>query len=168
MPAVELGLELIESVGIDVVHERVRCLTGWLLRRLGELRHGNGARLVKIYGPRTTEARGGTVAMNFLDPVGGVIDHERIERSAGERRISLRAGCFCNPGAGESALGLSKGELEGCFSHAGSDLTYEEFRGCIDPSKGSGAVRVSLGMVSNLADVETFIDFARSFLDSPA
>lgn len=166
IPAVELGLDLIESVGIDVIHERVGSLTRWLLYRLGELRHANGAPLVQIYGPQDCEARGGTVAMNFLDAAGAMVDHERIERSAGERKISLRAGCFCNPGAGESALGLSKGELEGCFSHAGSDLTYEEFRGCIDPSKGSGAVRVSLGMVSNLDDVEAFIAFAHSFLEN--
>jgi len=165
IPAVELGLELIESVGIDVIHERVSCLTHWLLHRLGDLRHSSGAPLVQVYGPRDCTERGGTVAMNFIDPAGGMIDHERIELAAGERQISLRAGCFCNPGAGESALGLSKGELEGCFSHAGSDLTYEDFRGCIDPSKGSGAVRVSLGMVSNLADVEAFVEFARSFLD---
>ena len=53
------------------------------------------------------------------------------------------------------------------YSHEQSgDLTYEDFRGCIDPSKGSGAVRVSFGMVSNLDDVEEFIAFARSFLDN--
>jgi selenocysteine lyase/cysteine desulfurase len=167
VPAVALGLELIESVGIDLIHQRVACLTRWLLQRLAELKHSNGAPLVRLYGPATNEARGGTVAMNFIDPDGAVIDHDRIEASAGERLISLRTGCFCNPGAGELALGLSKGELISCFADAGN-LTYEQFRGCIDPSKGSGAVRVSVGMVSNLADVEAFIEFARSFVDASA
>ena len=162
IPAVGLGLELMESVGIEVIHERVRCLTRWLLRRIGELDYGNGLPRVQVYGPSDTHLRGGTVAMNFLDRQGAVMDHELIERLAAERGISLRTGCFCNPGAGESALGLTKGEIEGCFSHAGSSLTYEEFRGCIDPGKGSGAVRVSLGMVSNLDDVESFVDFAAS------
>ena len=63
----------------------------------------------------------------------------------------MRTGCFCNPGAGEVALGLTKGEIETCFSHGG-----------IDPEKGTGAVRVSVGMVSTLDDVEAFIAFARS------
>ncbi len=162
IPAVGLGLDLLESVGIETVHERVTCLTRWLLRRVSELEHTNGERLVRIYGPLETEMRGGTVAMNFLDPDGRVVDHQRIELMAAERQISLRTGCFCNPGAGEVALGLTKGEIETCFSHAGSDLTLEEFRGCIDPTKGTGAVRVSLGMVSTLEDVEVFIAFARS------
>jgi selenocysteine lyase/cysteine desulfurase len=105
--------------------------------------------------------RGATVAMNFLDREGGVIDHRRIELLAAERGISLRTGCFCNPGAGEVALGLTKGEIETCFSGSGEQLTLEEFRGCIDPQKGTGAVRVSLGMVSTLEDVEAFIAFAR-------
>ena len=165
IPAVGLGLELVESIGIDVIHQRVECLTRWLLHRICRLRHDGGGALVQIYGPLDTERRGATVAMNLLDRSGQVIDHERIEQGAGEHGISVRTGCFCNPGAGESALGLSKLELEGCFSNAGVDLTYEQFRGCIDPSKGSGAVRVSLGLVSNLADVERFVEFVSSFLD---
>ncbi len=168
IPAVKLGLELVESMGIDLIHQRVGCLTRWLLHRILRLRHRDGKPLMKIYGPVGTERRGATVAMNLLDSSGKVIDHERIELAAGEHGISLRTGCFCNPGAGESALSLSKSELEGCFSNAGVDLTYEEFRGCIDPSKGTGAVRVSLGLVSNLTDVERFVAFASSFLDDPA
>jgi selenocysteine lyase/cysteine desulfurase len=34
---------------------------------------------------------------------------------------------------------------------------------CID-GKSTGAVRVSLGLVSNLADVTRFLDFARGFI----
>ncbi len=162
IPAVGLGLELLESVGIETVHERVTCLTRWLLDRILELSHSGGQPLVRVYGPVETEMRGGTVAMNFLGPDGRVVDHQKIELLAAERQISLRTGCFCNPGAGEVALGLTRGEIETCFSHAGSDLTLEEFRGCIDPTKGTGAVRVSLGLVSTLEDVEAFIAFARS------
>jgi hypothetical protein len=42
-------------------------------------------------------------------------------------------------------------------------LTIEDFRLCID-GKSTGAVRVSLGLASNVADVEAFIDFAATFL----
>jgi selenocysteine lyase/cysteine desulfurase len=161
IPAVDLGLELFEAIGIDTIHERVSCLTRWLIRRILELHHAGGEPLVRIYGPTEDRMRGATVAMNFLDREGGVIDHRRIELLAAERGISLRTGCFCNPGAGEVALGLTKGEIETCFSGSGEQLTLEEFRGCIDPQKGTGAVRVSLGMVSTLEDVEAFIAFAR-------
>ena len=33
LPAVELGLDMMESVGVGVIHERVRALTSWLLDR---------------------------------------------------------------------------------------------------------------------------------------
>ena len=39
-------------------------------------------------------------------------------------------------------------------------MSYDEFRRCID-NKSSGAVRVSLGLASNYADVAAFLDFAR-------
>jgi selenocysteine lyase/cysteine desulfurase len=165
IPAVELGLELLESVGVDLVHERVRSLCGWLIEELLRLCHGNGRPLVRLYGPRTTEGRGGTLAMNFYDASGRVIDHQLVERSAGERCISLRTGCFCNPGAGEMALGLTRREIEACFAAGDSRMTYDDLRHCIDPHE-AGAVRVSLGLVSNFADVYAFREYARGLLET--
>ena len=162
LPAVEYGLDLLETLGVETVHERVRCLTGWLLSELGALRHGNGAPVVRIYGPGTADRRGATVTLNFYDARGHFIDHPVIERLAGEHRISLRTGCFCNPGAGELALGLSKGELFHCMREVGDNvahITYEDFRRCID-DKSTGAVRVSFGWASTFADAEAFLAFA--------
>ena len=34
LPAVEIGLQHIDAIGMDTIHERVRCLTGWLLENL--------------------------------------------------------------------------------------------------------------------------------------
>ena len=34
LPAVEFGLEYLSQIGIDTIHTRVRCLTGWLIERL--------------------------------------------------------------------------------------------------------------------------------------
>ena len=128
------------------------------------MRHANGRPLVQIYGPSTTDARGGTVTLNFYDADGMVIDHEIIEAAANEKMISLRTGCFCNPGAGEMALGISEQELVTCFSGSGRDMTYSDFRLCID-GKSTGAVRVSVGIVSNFADVFRYRAFASQFLD---
>jgi selenocysteine lyase/cysteine desulfurase len=164
IPAVELGLSMLESVGLDVVHERVRMLCGWLVEELLALHHGNGRPLVRLYGPRGGEARGGTLAMNLYDAAGRVIDHRFVERSAGERGISLRTGCFCNPGAGELALGLTRREIEECFVAGDSRMTYEDLRRCVDPHE-SGAVRVSLGLVSNFADAFAFREYARGLLE---
>ena len=161
IPAVEFGLDVIESAGFEAVHERVRLLTGWIIERLIELKHPNGRPLVRLYGPAGTERRGGTLAFNLYDASDRIIDHREVERRATERRISLRSGCFCNPGAGELALGLSRGELEKCFAQS-LRMTKEDLRLCIDP-KATGAVRVSLGLASNFADARTFVEFAESF-----
>jgi len=163
IPAVEMGLEMLESIGMEVVHQRVRALCGWLLEELLSLRHGNGQPLVRLYGPHTMEARGATIAMNLYDAAGQVIDHEEVERTAGEKGISLRTGCFCTPGAGELALGLGRREIESCFAASESRMTYEDLRRCVDPHE-AGAVRVSLGLASNFADAWAFREFCRGLL----
>jgi hypothetical protein len=63
-------------------------------------------------------------------------------------------------------LGISGGELSACFRQPGHEvrLTVDDLRVCID-NKSTGAVRMSLGLASNFADVEKFLDFARGLLD---
>jgi len=166
IPAVEIGLRHLKSIGIDVIHDRVASLTGWLLDTLSELQHKNGTHLIKIYGPLTTNARGGTITVNFFNSNGNLIQKHLLEKEANERKISIRMGFFCNPGAGEIALDISTDELSSCFSrpHYSDRLTDLDFQQCIDP-KASGAVRISLGLVSNFADVQAFVAFAETFLD---
>lgn len=163
IPAVEFGLDLLESVSLSVVHERVRCLTGWLLDQLQSLRHSNGRHAVRLYGPITTEGRGGTLAFNFSDADGTLLDHQSVDLSASQRGIALRTGCFCNPGAGEVALGLSEDELNRCFRNADDRMDREDLMRCIDAESG-GAVRISLGLVSNFSDAHAFLTFAREFV----
>ena len=165
LPAVEAGLHYITSIGIDVIHERVRCLSGWLIDRLTELTHPGGQPLARIYGPRSTDRRGGTVTFNFYGAGGRPIDHREVEARANAANISLRTGCFCNPGGGEIALGITGTELASCFHQPEHEthLTIDDFRMCID-GKSTGAVRVSVGLASNLGDVEAFLTFARTFV----
>jgi molybdenum cofactor sulfurtransferase len=163
LPAIDFGLDFLDEIGVDVVHRRVSALTGWLIEALLSLRHSNGQRLVTIYGPSGNERRGGTVTVNFRDETGRFIDHQIIEERAGARRISIRSGCFCNPGAGELAMGISPDEMKGCFLRLSDRITYDEFRRCID-GKSTGAVRISLGLASTLGDARAFVEFASSFL----
>jgi molybdenum cofactor sulfurtransferase len=166
IPAVEIGLKHIQSIGYETIHERVRCLTGWLLDNLSAMKHTSGVPLVRIYGPLDTLKRGGAVTANFYNKDGGPVDHRFIEAQANLSNISLRTGCFCNPGAGEIALGISRMELAACFTSPGHDqrLSYDDFRLCID-GKASGAVRVSVGLVSNFEDVQAFLKFAEGLLE---
>lgn len=166
LPAVEIGLKYLESIGIDTIHQRVSCLTGWLIDNLFALRHGRGHRLVRLYGPPTINRRGGTVTVNFYDQNDQAIDHREIERQANAVNISIRTGCFCNPGGGELALGITGAELSACFRQPGheSRFTIDDFRVCVD-GKSSGAVRMSVGLVTNFADVERFLEFAKGLLN---
>ena len=124
-----------------------------------------GVSLVRIYGPLNTENRGGAVTVNFFDKDDTPLDIRLVEQAASQHNISLRTGCFCNPGAGEIALQISRMELAACFSQTShiQRLTYDDFRTCID-GKASGAVRISVGMVSNFEDVQALLKFAEELL----
>ncbi len=169
LPAVEIGLRHIAAIGLETIHQRVISLTGWLLDQLLALRHRNGAPLVRVYGPTGTNHRGGTIALNFYDPQGHLMEYRRIEALANRRNISLRTGCFCNPGAGEVAHGLTKEEMTTCFTND-HRMSFSQFLTCLHDvdGKSAGAIRISVGLVSNFADVYRFVEFARTFLDRPA
>ena len=163
IPAVETGLRYIESVGIDIIHTRVTCLTGWLIERLLRMHHSNGNPLIRLYGPAGTHMRGGTVQVNFFDRDGRLWDCNDLEKLANEERISLRAGCHCNPGAREVALGFTAADLAPCFRDK-DRLTFEQFLHVID-GKTTGALRASVGLATTFADVYSYVRFAETFID---
>ncbi len=166
IPAIEIGLKHIEAIGYEAIHERVRCLTGWLLDNLTQMKHSTGEPLVRVYGPTNTEGRGGAVTVNFFNKNGEMLDHRYVEGEANKVNISLRTGCFCNPGAGEIAMGVSRVELDVCFTQPGHEerLSTDDFRLCFD-GKSTGAVRISVGMVTNFNDVQALLSFARGLLE---
>lgn len=67
------------------------------------------------------------------------MDARKVERAACEEGISIRVGCFCNPGSAEAALE--------------PDI---EWPGC---------VRVSLGVANIDEDVDTFLSFLAGFME---
>ncbi len=166
IPAVAVGLEHLAAVGIDAIETRVRCLTAFLLDQLLGLRHSNGRPLVRVYGPITTTMRGGIITMNFYDPDGHLLDYRRVEELAGQAGISLRTGCFCNPGAGETAEDITDDDVAEALS-VQSDLTFPRFLQFIThrSGKSAGAIRVSFGIASNVADARRFLAFVERFRD---
>jgi molybdenum cofactor sulfurtransferase len=165
LPAVEIGLRYLERIGIETIHSRVEALGSHLLDSLGSLRHSNAAPVAMIYGPRDFDRRSATIAFNFLHADGGVVDERYVDRVARDQRISLRTGCFCNPGAGEVAFTISRETLVG--GELGEGMTLDDYIRAIGLPSG-GAVRASLGLASNFADVERFNAFARTFIDLTA
>ena len=60
-------------------------------------------------------------------------------------------------------MGISPDEMSACFVQLSDRITYDDFRRCID-GKSTGAVRISLGLATNFADVHAFLEFARALL----
>ncbi|GJM42881.1 MAG: aminotransferase class V-fold PLP-dependent enzyme [Ardenticatenaceae bacterium] len=164
IPAVKIGLTHLQKVGMDTIGERVRCLTGWLIEKLMGLLHENGRPMIRIYGPTNTEMRGGTITLNFYDPDGRLLDYRRLEELANEKGISLRTGCFCNPGAGEMAEGLTREDMLAGLADS-EDMTLPRFMQLIQHrgNKSAGAIRISVGLATNFTDVYRFMQFAASF-----
>jgi selenocysteine lyase/cysteine desulfurase len=166
IPAVKIGLQHLEQVGMETIGQRVSCQTEWLIQQLLQLEHSNGRPMARIYGPTSTEMRGGTVTLNFYDPEGQLLDYRRIEELASDEGISLRTGCFCNPGTGEIAEELTAEDMLAGLS-AGSDINLPRFMEIIQHrgNKSVGAIRVSVGLATNFSDLYRFIQFAVSFRD---
>jgi len=162
LPAVEIGLRYLDRVAIDTIHARVGALGAWLIDALLALRHDDGSPAAIIYGPPAWKQRGATVAFNFLHPDGRVVDERYVDRVAAAHNVSLRTGCFCNPGAGEIAFTIARETLVG--GEFGEGMSLDDYVRAIGLPSG-GAVRASLGIASSFADLYRFNTFAAEFVD---
>ncbi len=162
IPAVEIGLRHLERIGIERISDRVAQLGAWLLEELRSLRHSDGSPVVRVYGPQTWDDRGATIAFNFLHPDGRPVDERYVDHVAAEHRVSVRTGCFCNPGAGEVAFSLSPQRL--ATVGLGGCANLDDYLRRIGMPTG-GAIRASLGLASNSADIRGFLAFAAEFHD---
>lgn len=162
IPAVTNGLDFISSIGVDNISNRMKELSLFILESLFLLKHDNGVPLVKLYGPKNIFDRGGTFLMNFFDVSGQPYPLLYIEQKANERKISLRTGCFCNPGIDELNHCLTANQLKSYFTEREHGDYYDliKFLGKI-----RGAVRLSIGIATTRDDIEKFIRFAKTLLN---
>ena len=148
--------------------ERVALHTGFLAERLynklAALRHHNGSKVCQIYKDPSSSycdsrTQGPIIAFNLRDGKGEWVSNTEVEKLANIRNIQLRSGGLCNPGGVVSALGLAPWEVKRNFS-AGHRCGNE-----IDTvgGKPTGMLRVSLGAMSNIRDLETFTEFVEEF-----
>jgi molybdenum cofactor sulfurtransferase len=161
IPAIRDGLDFMDRLGVETIHRRLDGLTDWFLAELADLRHHDRQPLVRVYGPLSTVDRGATIAFNIFDSAGNVVDQDEIERRAAAMRISLRTGCFCNPGAAEAALDLRREAIDGCLTSLGPETTQHDFRDCL--GSATGAVRISMGWGTTFEDLCRALDLLRSF-----
>jgi molybdenum cofactor sulfurtransferase len=162
LPAVEIGLRFLDRIGIERIHAHVQRQAERLLDVLAGLRHADGSPAATVYGPAGGDRRGATVAFNFIHPDGRVVDERYVDRVAQRHSVSLRTGCFCNPGAGEIAFTISRETLLG--GEFGEATTLDDYVQAIGLPSG-GAVRASLGVATNEPDLERFAELAAELVD---
>ncbi|XOV66955.1 MAG: aminotransferase class V-fold PLP-dependent enzyme [Fluviicola sp.] len=162
IPALSIGLDFIESIGMQRINERVNSITTHMCVSLRKLKHSNGQPLVNIFGPGDRIETGGTLIMTFNNPDGKVIPFERIERLTNARNISIRSGCFCNPGLDEINNCLTTEELSDYFTSRESGDYYDMIATL---NKMRGAVRVSFGIATVQRDLDAFLKFAEDLID---
>jgi selenocysteine lyase/cysteine desulfurase len=146
--ALPAGFALFDEVQLPRLSAHVASLTAFLLDELRAMPH------VQIYGPKDMTMRGGAVAFNVRG-----VPYTEVEARATRARVSVRGGCFCNPGASEAAFGLNS--VRDCLDSLGNDFTVERFAACT--GSAVGAVRVSIGMANNAADIRRVVEVVRSF-----
>ncbi|CDF37234.1 unnamed protein product [Chondrus crispus] len=162
IPAITFGIQFISRIGIDNINARVHALTTTLLRGMLALKYTNGAPMLTIYGPHTMKDRGGTIAFDVLTPTASRVDARHIEKAANKQNISLRTGCFCNPGAAETALKAHASRTSKCVHLIpNTDLSLEHVSKCV--GEYLGAIRVSVGIATSEQDISTFLSFLRKF-----
>ncbi len=159
IPALKIGLDYIETIGINRIYERVDSLIKYLFDEIKELKHDSGIKQVNVFGPKDRKRAGGTLIMTFLDSDGELIPFEVIEDRTNAKMISIRSGCFCNPGIDEINNCLSTEELASYFSSRdkGDYLDMISFL-----NKMRGATRVSVGLATSKTDLDTFVEFINS------
>jgi selenocysteine lyase/cysteine desulfurase len=166
IPSVGFGLRHLERIGLESIHHRVMCLTQWLLDAMTGLRHRDGRPVIQIHGPTDTTDRGGTIAFLMRDRDGRVVDDSRVEELATRANISLRTGCFCNPGAAEVAHHVDGDEIAKWFGRdepmSAADLRAGLLR---EHDRALAAIRISVGVATNFADVYRFMCFLQGCVD---
>jgi len=166
MAAIPAGLALLNDIGMDQLHHHVYGLMDTMLDGMLGLRHTNGAPRLRVYGPHNMEDRGATVAFNVLDPQGDVVYHDEVVHQAGLSQISLRGGCFCNPGAAEAAFEFQADRTMSCLQTLPpGEFSPAKLSACLG-DLAVGAVRASLGMASNAADVDQLLTFLGSDIEA--
>ncbi|KAJ9300546.1 hypothetical protein DTO271G3_1710 [Paecilomyces variotii] len=135
-----------------------------LFKQLSSKVHWNGRKVCRIFTSSASGCRdplnyGPIITFNLQDSQGEWVGKSEVEKMAAVRNIQIRSGTLCNPGGMTAELGLCDEEMKRNFA-AGQRCGDEND---IIDGKPTGALRVSLGAMSNMRDIEVFLAFIDEF-----
>jgi molybdenum cofactor sulfurtransferase len=149
---------------MDRIANHTAYLAQKMFDKLELLRHANGEPVCVMHshGFRAADSRhiqGPAVAFNVRNSHGAWVSNVEFERLATIRNFHIRSGGLCNPGGVATSLNLEPWEMRKNFS-AGFRCGAETD---IYAGKITGIIRASLGAMSTISDVESFISFVKEF-----
>ena len=104
--------------------------------------------------------------LNFFDCYSSIISHARIKRAAESFGITVRGGCFFKLGAVQQATYATAGTEHCELDKTEKNLDCNAVDEKILDKGNCGAVRVSFGLGSNVADAYRFYLFATCLLNT--
>ncbi|PYH92876.1 molybdenum cofactor sulfurase [Aspergillus ellipticus CBS 707.79] len=149
---------------MDNVSSHTRFLAKRLYDRMAALRHHNGEKVCHVYmGSRSYYAdpatQGPIFAFNLRSSQGAWIGKSEVEKLASVKNIQIRSGTLCNPGGTAVKLGRTAKDML---------RNFEQGMRCGDDHDimdglPTGILRVSLGAMSNMNDIDVFMAFIEDF-----
>ncbi|KAI1932208.1 hypothetical protein LOZ58_003388 [Ophidiomyces ophidiicola] len=135
-----------------------------LYSRLTSMRHFNGAKVCEVYKASQSTygdpvTQGPVIAFNMKNSRGVWVGKSEVEKLAAVKGIHIRSGGLCNPGGIASFLQLSPDHLKKSYAlgmRCGDEMDVIDGR-------PTGVVRVSLGAMSSMRDIDTFVNFVSDF-----
>ena len=135
-----------------------------LYNGLKSLGHTNGRPACTIYKELSasyedSQTQGPIAAFNLQNSHGAFVSCAEVEKLAAIKKIHLRSGGLCNPGGIAASLNLSPWEMKRNFSSGHRCGNENDIIG----GKPTGMLRVSIGAMSTMQDVTTFLSFVDEF-----
>ncbi|KAL4996899.1 molybdenum cofactor sulfurase [Aspergillus recurvatus] len=154
---------------MENVASHTRFLAKQLHDRVIALKHYNGAKVCELYTSPTSSyddpsSQGPILAFNLRNSRGMWVGKSEVERLASVKNIQIRSGTLCNPGGTAVSLGWTGPDM---LRHFSAGMRCGDDHDIMD-ERPTGILRVSLGAMSSLRDVDTFMAFLEEFyVDKP-
>ncbi|MFJ2603421.1 aminotransferase class V-fold PLP-dependent enzyme [Streptomyces sp. NPDC087425] len=165
LPDVTAAAAWHDAVGLPALAHHTTRLTAHLLAGLTGLRHRDGAPAIRLLGPATPVGRGPTVTFNLLSPDGTPLDERILQRAASAAGISIRTGCFCNPGTAEQSNALTPTTIRNALA-LGSPPDVDTYLRQLN-TYTQGAIRASMGAATNTKDVDRLLSACAKVVNRP-
>lgn len=160
------GLDHADSLGLLLIHNRLRCITNWLVIALMKLQHphsDNGNSLVKIYGPRVKFDRGPALAFNVFDWKGEKVNPLLVQKLADRSNISLSCGFLHKIMFSEKYEQVKEAVLE---ERVHENVVVSGTKKKEIQNLGIAVVNASFGYLANFEDAYRLWAFVAKFLDA--